>query len=232
MVAGLIAAAGRGERLGGARPKALVRLAGKPLVGRAAAAIAPACDLLVVAVPADADPAPFREALAECGVVARVCAGGAARSLSVKAALREAEGADRIVVHDAARPFATPALVQACLDALAEADAAIAAVPLTDTVKESRDGRFVDRTLDRSRLWAVQTPQAFRRSALERALARPDRELAAATDEASLVERDGGRVRLVASTPRNLKITVPADLELAEALLACRTRTGVGSEQC
>jgi 2-C-methyl-D-erythritol 4-phosphate cytidylyltransferase len=102
------------------------------------------------------------------------------------------------------------------------ADAVIAAAPVSDTIKEvGVDGRTVARTLDRARLWAVQTPQVFRRAALERALAdASDELLGAATDDAWLIERAGGAVRVVESTPRNLKITTPTDLRLAELFLA------------
>jgi 2-C-methyl-D-erythritol 4-phosphate cytidylyltransferase len=148
-------------------------------------------------------------------------AGGAERSHSVRAALAAARPDDAVVVHDAARPLATPALFEACLEALAEADAAIAAAPVTDTVKECADGR-VERTLDRSRLWAVQTPQAFRREALERALALDDHVVGAATDDASLVESLGGTVRVVEAPGENLKVTTPLDLRVAELLLGER----------
>jgi 2-C-methyl-D-erythritol 4-phosphate cytidylyltransferase len=130
---------------------------------------------------------------------------------------------DVIVVHDAARPFVTPEIVRATLDALAEhgCDAAIAAAPARDTVKEVRDG-VVRRTLDRSTLWAVQTPQTFRRAALEGALAAGDARLAVATDDAALVEELGGSVRVVASSTANFKVTTPHDLEVAEHLLGAR----------
>ncbi len=118
----------------------------------------------------------------------------------------------------------TPELVARCLAALDEDDgpwdAAIAAAPVTDTVKRAADGVRVSETLVRSELWAVQTPQVFRRAALERALARSDEELAGATDDAMLVERDGGRVRVVPAPAENLKVTTPVDLRLAELLLA------------
>jgi hypothetical protein len=103
---------------------------------------------------------------------------------------------DVVVVHDAARPLVTPELVQACLDALGDADAAIAAAPVTDTIKECADGRVV-RTLDRSRLWAVQTPQVFRRAALRARARSGPRAIGAATDDAALVEAMGGTVRVV-----------------------------------
>jgi 2-C-methyl-D-erythritol 4-phosphate cytidylyltransferase len=149
--------------------------------------------------------------------------GGAERSHSVRNALAAAPvDADVVLVHDAARPLLTPEIVRACLAGIAAgAEAAIAAAPVSDTVKEAEGDRVV-RTLDRSRLWAVQTPQVFRREALERALAQPDDVLADATDDASLIEAAGGTVRLV-ETPRwNLKVTTPEDLRVAELLLTER----------
>lgn len=143
--------------------------------------------------------------------------GGAERSHSVRAALAASSG-DPILVQDAARPMLTPGIVAACLEGLRDADAAIAAAPVTDTIKEAGDG-VVRRTLDRSVLWAVQTPQVFRRTALEAALAQPDEVLAAATDDASLVEAAGGTVRIVPTPASNLKVTTPHDLEIAELLL-------------
>jgi 2-C-methyl-D-erythritol 4-phosphate cytidylyltransferase len=144
--------------------------------------------------------------------------GGPVRSDSVRLALAAAPPCERVVVHDAARPLVDPELFVRTLAALVDAEAAIAAAPLTDTVKEA-EGGLVTATLDRSRLWAVQTPQAFRRDWLERALAVEPALLARATDDAWLVERAGGRVRVVESTPRNLKVTSPDDLRVAELLL-------------
>jgi 2-C-methyl-D-erythritol 4-phosphate cytidylyltransferase len=144
----------------------------------------------------------------------------------VRAALGAAGGErdDVVLVHDAARPLVTPQIVRDCLDALelADCDAAIAAAPLADTVKETA-GEEVVRTLDRSRLWAVQTPQVFRRAALEDALGQDDAVLAAATDDAALVEAAGGTVRVVPAPSTNFKVTTPDDLRLAELLLRDRT---------
>jgi 2-C-methyl-D-erythritol 4-phosphate cytidylyltransferase len=151
----------------------------------------------------------------------RVVEGGAERSHSVRNALR-ASGGDPVLVHDAARPLVDVDLVERCIAALSGADAAIAAARVTDTTKEAGDDGVVTRTLNRSRLWAVQTPQVFRREALEAVLAQPDDVLAAATDDASLVEAAGGRVRVVEAPPANLKVTTPVDLRLAELLLAAR----------
>jgi 2-C-methyl-D-erythritol 4-phosphate cytidylyltransferase len=133
---------------------------------------------------------------------------------------------DPVIVHDAARPLAGTELFERALLDLAgsDADAVIAAAPVSDTIKEvGDDGRTVARTLDRGRLWAVQTPQVFRRAALDRALLEaPDDLLAAATDDAWLVEKAGGTVRVIASGVDNLKVTTVMDLRLAEMLLAER----------
>ncbi len=151
-------------------------------------------------------------------------AGGAVRSQSVLNALAAADpGTDVVVVHDAARPLVSAELIEACIAALDQDgswDAAIAAAPVKDTVKRSADGVGVLETPPRSELWAVQTPQVFRREALESALGRPEAELAAASDDAMLVEADGGRVRLVHWESENFKITTAADLALAEQLLS------------
>jgi 2-C-methyl-D-erythritol 4-phosphate cytidylyltransferase len=130
-----------------------------------------------------------------------------------------------VLVHDAARPLLGAALVRRVLGALAEdgsADGAIAALPVTDTIKRVNDSGGVTETLERSELWAVQTPQAFHRAALERALDVSEEILAAATDDAWLLERAGGRVIVVRGSEENLKVTTARDLELAELLLARR----------
>jgi 2-C-methyl-D-erythritol 4-phosphate cytidylyltransferase len=124
-----------------------------------------------------------------------------------------------VVVHDAARPLVTPELFERVLAALEDADGAIAAAPVADTVKEADERGRVLHTLERSRLWAVQTPQAFHRAVLARALAVDDDVLAAATDDAWLVERAGGTVRVVPAGRENLKVTTAFDLRLAESLL-------------
>lgn len=219
MAVALIVAAGRGERLGLGRAKALVLLSGRPMLEWSVAALraVPAVNCVVVALPAahlDAAPAGTR-----------AVAGGAVRSQSVRAALAVADDGDPVIVHDAARPLATPELFERALHELEQsgADAVLAAVRVSDTIKEvEADGHTVRRTLDRGRLWAVQTPQVFRRRALERALQAPDDVLRDATDDAWLVERDGGTVRVVAGDPENLKVTSPADLRTAELLVAAR----------
>jgi 2-C-methyl-D-erythritol 4-phosphate cytidylyltransferase len=212
MAVALLVAAGSGERLGADRPKAFVVLAGRPMLEWSVEALREAVDHVVVALPAGEEAPP--------GTLS--APGGECRSASVRNALDAAPPGDPIVVHDAARPLVGPELVERCLAALDGVDGAIAAAPVTDTVKEAGEDGVVSATLERSRLWAVQTPQAFRREALARALAVGDDVLAQATDDAWLVERAGGRVRIVPSSPANLKVTTPHDLRLAEEALRAR----------
>jgi 2-C-methyl-D-erythritol 4-phosphate cytidylyltransferase len=209
-VVGIVPAGGSGERLGASGPKAFVVCAGRPMVDWSLAALADACGRVVVAVPAGHERPPDR------------VRGGDWRSESVRNALAAAPEATIVVVHDAARPLVTPELVARCIDALAGCDAAIAAARVTDTVKEAGPSGLVERTLERDRLWAVQTPQVFRAEVLRRALDTSTEVLAAATDDASLVERAGGTVRVVESPPDNLKVTTELDLRMAEAILRSR----------
>jgi 2-C-methyl-D-erythritol 4-phosphate cytidylyltransferase len=214
-VVGIVAAGGSGERLGAGRPKAFVVLAGRPLLDWSLAALRSACDRVVVAVP------PGHERTEDGGQRTELVAGGDSRSASVRNAVLAAPEASVYVVHDAARPLVTRELVERCVAALEPGvDGAIAAARMTDTVKEAAaDGRVL-RTLDRSSLWRIQTPQVFRADVLRRALDRDPAALAAATDDASLVEEIGGTVRVVEAPPRNMKVTSEADLRVAEALLA------------
>jgi 2-C-methyl-D-erythritol 4-phosphate cytidylyltransferase len=219
MTIALILAAGSGERLGAGRPKALVELAGRPLVQWSIDALGDVggVEKIVLALPPGTRAPP--------GVTA--VDGGAVRSDSVRRALAAAGSGDPVLVHDAARPLLTAELARAVIAALEtdqSADGAIAAVPMTDTVKRVDGMGAVSQTLERSELWAVQTPQVFRRAALERALAVPEEVLAQATDDAWLLERGGRKVIVVRASEENLKVTTPLDLEVAEMLLTRRLR--------
>jgi 2-C-methyl-D-erythritol 4-phosphate cytidylyltransferase len=211
----LVVAAGRGERLGFSEPKALVPVGGVPMLEwsvRALQSVSTIAEIVVALPPGVPPPAGCR------GVV-----GGSTRTASVQAAFAAASAdGDPVLIHDAARPLVTVELIEAVLAGIDGVDAAIAAAPTSDTIKECDDSGLVLRTLDRSRLWAVQTPQVFTRSALERALEAPEEVRAAATDEASLVERRGGSVRVVAAPAENFKVTTRRDLVLAEQLLGQR----------
>ena len=207
-VVGIVPAAGSGERLGASEPKAFALCAGRPLLDWSVDVLGDVCDRVVVAVPAGHEDGRDR------------VRGGSSRSASVREALRVAPEATTVVVHDAARPLLERELVMRCLAALAQGyDGAVAAARMTDTVKQAdRDGRVL-RTLERASLWSVQTPQAFRADALRRALDVDDETLAAATDDASLVETAGGSVCVVEAPPENVKVTRAVDLELAGTLL-------------
>ena len=218
MAVALIVAAGRGERLGLGRPKALIPLCGRPMLQWSVDALRAVANLeeIVVALPA--------QCLDQAPQGTRGVPGGQTRSESVRAALEASGAGDPVIVHDAARPLAPPELFQRALEEVSQpgVDAVVAAAPVADTIKEvAEDGRTVASTLDRRRLWAIQTPQAFRRAALESAFARSDQSaLAAATDDAWLVEQAGGTVRVLPWTAPNIKVTTPLELALAEILLA------------
>jgi 2-C-methyl-D-erythritol 4-phosphate cytidylyltransferase len=202
----IVVAAGGGTRFGAA--KQFVRLGGASVVDRAVGTAREACDGVVVVLPADARWKP------PDGVHATV--GGATRSESVRAGLAVVPAdADVVVVHDAARPLATRRLFDAVIAAVeGGADGAVPGVPVADTIKRVRDGR-IEETVPRDGLFAAQTPQAFRAAALRAAHARGDTE----TDDAALIEADGGTVVLVEGERRNFKLTLVDDLELAQALI-------------
>lgn len=217
----LLVAAGAGERLGGDRPKAFVGLSGRPLLAEATERLDRTdwVDRIVIASAAGwEEPAMLlAEELAANKVVA-VVTGGSSRAESVRAALEQVpDEALVVLVHDAARPLLGEDVIERVLAPLAEGfDGAVPGLPVADTVKRVDRSGFVRETLDRSELVTVQTPQAFTAPALRRAFAG---DLSDATDCASLVERAGGRIRVVDGDPRLIKITTPADLAHVERLL-------------
>ncbi|HUH12354.1 MAG TPA: 2-C-methyl-D-erythritol 4-phosphate cytidylyltransferase [Longimicrobiales bacterium] len=226
-VAAVIPAGGAGRRMGGAR-KPWLELAGEPILRHALAPFLARSDVawVIVALPADdvADPPAW---LAGLDARVRLVAGGAERGDSVAAGLAAVpEEADVVVVHDAARPLLTGAVLERVLRAAAAGEAAIAAMPAADTVKEVDAGGRIVATLERSRLWLAQTPQAFPRALLVRAYGEAARDGALATDCAGLVERLGVPVRVVEGDAQTLTVTRPADVPLAEALLAARAVRG------
>jgi 2-C-methyl-D-erythritol 4-phosphate cytidylyltransferase len=233
----LIAAAGSGQRLGAGGPKAFVQLAGRPLLDHALGAVAASAtiDRVVVASPAGHE-AEAEELLAgHDRLRGAVLAGGDSRAASVRAGL-EAVADELVLVHDAARPLAPPSLFDAIVGRLRDDPdlaAVIAAAPIVDTVKRSVDRHDpgagpgqVEATLGREHLWAAQTPQGCRTEALREAqrAAEAEGRLAAATDEAALIEALGGAVLLERSAAENLKVTDANDLRVAEALLRARSR--------
>ena len=227
-VTAIIAAGGRGARFGGPQPKQLVEIGHVSMLERSVMAFVehPLVDEVVVALPAEliAEPPAW---LRTTRKPLRVVAGGARRQDSVQNGVQAANASSElIVVHDAARPFVTADLIARTLAAAAESGAAVAALPARDTVKRVRQ-REVAETLSRDAIYLAQTPQAFRRDVLNAALALE----VEATDEAALAEWAGYTVRVVEGDARNIKVTTPEDLPIAEAIAAAgdpRTRSARG----
>jgi 2-C-methyl-D-erythritol 4-phosphate cytidylyltransferase/2-C-methyl-D-erythritol 2,4-cyclodiphosphate synthase len=217
-VTAIVAAGGRGLRLGGARPKQLLVVGGRSLLERSVDAFLthPLVDQLVVALPADLAEAPppyLRDAVKPV----RVVSGGDRRQDSVANAFQAIDDrAELVVVHDAARPFASANLIDRTIAAAAEVGAAVAALQARDTVKQGEAG-IVRATLPRESIFLAQTPQAFRRAVLRDALALGAQGVEA-TDEATLAERAGHTVRLVEGEASNIKVTTADDLPIAEAI--------------
>lgn len=213
----------------GATPKRkpLLALGGVPVLEVTCAAFAAAAtvaEVLIVAHPSDVEAierlCAERPALDK---VRGVVTGGAERADSVRCGVRWCGfGVDVICVHDAARPLVRPDQIDATVRRAADEGAALLGVPVRDTVKGTGDGRFAERTLDRSSLWAAQTPQAFAARAFREVLEESRRDGYSPTDDAALWERYRGPVALVEGDLSNFKITTPADLALAEAVLASR----------
>ena len=216
-VSAIIAAGGRGLRFGGSSPKQLLTLGGRPILARSVDAFV-ACDVIseiVVALPADLAAAP-PSYLEQRGKPVTVVSGGEQRRASVANAFaRVSERAEIVVIHDAARPLVSADLIRRTVAAASETGAAIAALRAHDTVKQTDGAGAITATLPRERIYLAQTPQAFRVPILRDAL----RLVGEATDEAMLAERAGHTVRVVDGDPRNLKITTPDDLMMAEHLI-------------
>jgi len=219
----VIAGGGRGIRLGGKTPKQFLPLHGVPILLRTIMIFDrhPEVSQIVVVVP------PASTAKTErivrrsgCRKVVRVVAGGAERQASVRRGMEAFPKSPGIIlVHDAVRPFVSRASITAVIRAAAHHGAAVVGVRVTDTIKTEGPDGFYRETLDRNRLWAVQTPQGFRRRLLERAHAEAAKTGFLGTDEASLAERIGIRVRIVEGEYGNLKITTREDLKLAQMKL-------------
>jgi 2-C-methyl-D-erythritol 4-phosphate cytidylyltransferase / 2-C-methyl-D-erythritol 2,4-cyclodiphosphate synthase len=236
-VAAIVAAGGRGTRLGAGVPKQLLTIGGETMLGRSIRLLArhPRIDEIVVVLPADLLHERPGDDLA-CGKPMTVVAGGPRRQDSVKHGFDAVRGrADIVVIHDAARPFASADLVSRTIDAAVESGAALAALAASDTVKLAAEGGagdlVVERTVPRERVYLAQTPQAFRTSVLSAAID-AGADGAEATDEAALAEAAGFPVRIVQGEPANVKITTMTDLKAAEAVAggaACGGTMRVGT---
>ncbi|GAF25724.1 2-C-methyl-D-erythritol 4-phosphate cytidylyltransferase [Moorella thermoacetica] len=220
----IIAAAGRGRRLGREVNKVFLPLAGKPMLAYslAVAAASPLVDEIIIVTRPDDIPLCRQVVAGEgAGKVKAIVAGGAERQDSIAEGLKAvARAAEWVAVHDGARPFLTPALLEKTILAARTTGAAIAALPVKETIKQGGEAGIVAATLDRKGLWSAQTPQVFRREWLVDAYREAAEKGWQATDDAALVERLGYPVKLVPGEETNIKITTPGDLVLAGALLA------------
>lgn len=234
MNAAIIAAGGLGERAGLSSGKQLALVAGRPVLSHTLAAFIE-CDavdeIVVVATPDRIEQ--YLDMLPELDSekVRAVVAGGQTRQASVAAGLAEVPAlAEIIAVHDGARPLIAPSLIAAVIDALRgdpELAGLVVGHPSYDTLKQVNQHRLIVETPDRTALWAAQTPQVFRAAELREAYEVADSEGYVGTDDASLVERLGGRVAMFPGPRDNLKITVPEDLLMVERLLELRSKEDV-----
>ncbi|MCS7192265.1 MAG: 2-C-methyl-D-erythritol 4-phosphate cytidylyltransferase [Armatimonadetes bacterium] len=224
MTTSIVPAAGKGIRIGSNLPKALIPIAGKPMIFWTVAAFerTPVVDAVVLVAPEN-----FTEEFerlrkeSKWEKVIAIVSGGADRQQSVWNGLQAIpKETDWVIVHDAARPLVKPSLIVATWDAAQEiGTAAIAALPCSSTVKRTFDGILVAETLDREQIWLAQTPQVFEADLLREAHEQAIRDGCSVTDDAMLVERLGVPIRLVFGDPENIKITYPIDLAIAEALI-------------
>ncbi len=221
-VGAIIPAAGRGKRIGASVPKQFLEIQGKPLLHHTLTVFA-SCKLIdyVVLVMPRADVDEMGEDwLNKYEIVREVVVGGEQRQDSVYNGFNSLEeGTDIVVVHDGVRPFTTPQMIIATVEAAQQHGAAITAIPVSDTVKQAADG-FVKQTVSRDGLWRVQTPQAFQYGLLQQAFKKAKKDSYYGTDEGSLVEYLGERVKIVPGSELNIKITRKEDLVLGESLLS------------
>lgn len=222
----IIPAAGQGKRMGAGRNKLLLSLSGTPVLLHTLKVFEQdeQCDGIILAVHPD-DKALFQELLKRFGInkVIRIVNGGTERQHSIYNALKTVHSDGIILVHDAARPFIQKEHIHRLTVAAIETGAAIIGVPAKDTMKKI-DAGVVSETVERSSLWAVQTPQAFRASILRNAYEKAEEENYVGTDDSSLVERLGYSVTIVEGDYDNIKLTTPEDLYFAEAILKKRTK--------
>lgn len=229
--AAVIVAAGRGERLGDPA-KAMISLAGRPMLAWSLDAIAASGATREIVVVVGAQVREAVERLVAGGTWKKpiaLVAGGDRRQDSVAAGVAAASAdVPLVVVHDAARPLALTALFERCIEVAARRGAAIAAIPLADTLKRV-DGDAIVGTVPRAGLWVAQTPQVFRRAVIAAAIAHGQQDGVTVTDEASLCEALGIEVAVVPGDPTNIKVTHPDDIAVAEALLRARHGSALGA---
>lgn len=223
MVSAIIVAAGKGTRMGPNMDKLFLEVAGRPVVAHTWRRFVLARDVdEIVVVVRDGMQGAFAELAEEYELLKphRIVVGGAERQDSVWNGLQAlGHGTEIVAIQDGARPCTSEAIITATIAAARGVGAAVAAQPVTDTIKESADGKLISRGLDRSRLWAMQTPQTFRVELIRKALTHVRQKGLQVTDDTAACELIGQPVRLVTSATPNPKVTVPADLAYVELVL-------------
>ncbi len=224
MVSSIIVAAGRGTRMGPGLDKLFLEVHGRPVIAHTWCKFDQSLAIdEVILVVRDGMQSAFEKLAAQLSLQKpfRLVVGGAERQDSVWNGLQALSAQSEVVaIQDGARPCTHSAVIEATVKAARETGAAVAAQAVTDTIKESRDGKWIERTVDRSRLWAVQTPQAFHVGVIRRAMEEVRRRGLAVTDDTTACEMIGQRVELVVTAYPNPKVTRPEDLPIIEALLS------------
>lgn len=226
-IVAIVAAGGIGSRFGSSINKQFIHLRGKPILAWSLEALQ-LCHLIndIILVVPEKEISSTQSMVKEYAFskVSRVIAGGRERQDSVYNGLKAAgNSADIVVVHDGARPLIAPEIVSEAILGLEGYDGTLVAVPVKDTIKETLSGPaepIVNKTLDRSRLWSVQTPQVFRFTTLMQALDQAKQDGFSGTDDASFVEHYGGKIKVISGSYKNIKITTPEDLAIAEVFIA------------
>ena len=224
-VTALILAAGEGRRIGGATPKSFLPIAGRLLVLRTLDRMFSARSVETVVLVVAAGEVERCESMLRSDAALKDCrwllqTGGATRQQSARRGLeRVGSDTDIVIIHDGARPFVSPGLIDRCVESAAEKQAVVVGLPVRDTIKVVSQEHWVQGTRERSALWEIQTPQVFKRKLIVAAHERAERDGAQVTDDAMVVERTGAPVYVVEGERTNLKITVPEDLWLAEMLI-------------
>jgi 2-C-methyl-D-erythritol 4-phosphate cytidylyltransferase len=225
-VSAIIPAAGSGARMGGIK-KPYMDLAGKPILAHTLTIFqqCPLVNSIVVVTAKDDEARCVQDVVTAYGIdkSLSIVAGGDTRQESVFNALQElSSNTDVVVIHDAVRPFVTEEMILQSIDNANQYGSAIVAVPVKDTIKESDDDGFVMKTLDRYRLWAIQTPQTFKYDLIMKAHLYARDNSIQATDDAFLIEQIGHKVKLIMGSYENIKITTPEDIVIAKAILESR----------
>ncbi|HET6528749.1 MAG TPA: 2-C-methyl-D-erythritol 4-phosphate cytidylyltransferase [Balneolaceae bacterium] len=219
----IIPAAGSGTRLGEQIPKSFIKLSGCPILAHTLRRFLPLKGLVQIIIATSEDfLSEARQILkteAPESIKTSAIAGGKERQHSIGNALNELLEADLVIIHDAVRPFVKLNHIDACCKAASETGAALLGVPAKNTIKEIDDEHFIRRTPDRESLWQAQTPQVFKKQLIVEAYRQAMNENYIGTDDASLVEKLGQKVKMIKGDPSNFKITYPVDLQLARLLI-------------